>query len=126
MHISTIENTLEEIESIDIPSVYVFNKIDLISNDRLETLKKRYENSIFISALKDIGLVKIIDFISRLTSKDFISKTIKISYSNLSLIDEIYNLFNILNRKDLKDHVQLKAEGSPENFNKIFSKLENT
>ena len=79
MHISTIENTLEEIESIDIPYVYVFNKIDLISNDRLETLKKRYENSIFISAVKDIGLEEIIDFISRLTSKDYISKTIKMN-----------------------------------------------
>jgi len=126
MHIGTIESTLEEIKCLDIPSIYIFNKIDLINNDRLTTLMKRYKDSIFVSGLKDIALEKMINHISEQATQNYISKKIKIKYTDLSLIDEIYRIFNIINRKDLEDGILLEVEGKKENFNKILSKLQNT
>ncbi len=126
MHITTIENTLEEIKCLDIPSLYIFNKIDLINNDRLLTLMKRYKKSIFVSGLKNIGLDHITNYIAEEVAQDYISEKIKLTYSDLGLIDDIYKTFNIISRKDLEDGVLLVAEGKKESFNKIRSKLKKT
>ena len=126
MHITTIENTLEEIKCLDIPSLYIFNKIDLINNDRLLTLMKRYKKSIFVSGLKNIGLDHITNYIAEEVAQDYISEKIKLTYSDLGLIDDIYKTFKIISRKDLEDGVLLVAEGKKESFNKIRSKLKKT
>ena len=123
MHISTIEETIDSIDCKKIPTLYIFNKIDLISNEQLKALMKKFPDSIFTSANKNIGVDRLKTFISKLASKKHIKKTIKLDYSNLKILDNIYKTLDILDRKNLEDHILIKAKGSKENFEKILAKL---
>jgi len=123
MHISTLENTIKEIDCKNIPTCYVFNKIDLINSDHLKALMKRFPKSIFTSASKEIGVGRLKAFIAETASKNYINETITVSYSNLKILDEIYKTVDVLDRKDSEEHIIIKARGSKENINKIFAKL---
>ncbi|MFO7968861.1 MAG: GTPase HflX [Bacillota bacterium] len=58
--IKTVKNVLKEINADNIPVIYVYNKIDLIDNlPIVET-----ENSIFISAEKQINIDKLLELIN--------------------------------------------------------------
>jgi len=123
MHISTIEETIKGIDCKDIPACYVFNKIDLINNEQLKVLMKRFPRSIFTSGSKEIGVDKLKTFIAEAASKNYINKTLIVNYSNLKILDEIYNTVDIFDRKDLEEHIIIKAKGSKESFNKLLAKL---
>lgn len=51
-----VNQTLEEIDAINIPIINCFNKIDKISDKELINLRLKYPDSIFISAEKKINL----------------------------------------------------------------------
>ena len=123
MHIATIEDTIKMIGCDNIPTCFVFNKIDLITNQEPKSLMNRYPGSIFTSAYKGIGIDTINSHISRLASKDFIEKELRIKYSNLNLLDDIYGTLDVLERKDLDSHVLIKAKGLQQSFNRITAKI---
>ena len=119
MHIKTIDDTIKSIECDKTESRFVFNKIDLISTERLKTLMKRFPGSIFTSAFKKIGHENLISNISDLASIDFIYRTIKIKYSDLSIIDYIYKNLDVYVRKDTDKYVEISAKGPKSIFKKI-------
>ena len=84
---------------------------------------KRFHGSIFTSATKEIGLDRLKTLIAETASKNYINKTIIVNYSNLRMLDEIYNTVDILDRKDLEEHIIIKAKGSKESFNRLLAKL---
>tara|TARA_B100000315_G_scaffold235154_1_gene249830 strand:+ start:10863 stop:11996 length:1134 start_codon:yes stop_codon:yes gene_type:complete len=56
-HISTTQKVLQELGVSDIPSFWVFNKIDLIEEDEiLANLKSRHPDSIFVSGKNSSGI----------------------------------------------------------------------
>lgn len=56
MHEQVVASELEKIGAKDIPVIKVFNKIDNISEDDLEKLKKQNPTAIFISAKKNFNI----------------------------------------------------------------------
>ena len=123
MHISTIEETIDGIDCKGIATLYVFNKIDLISNEQLKASMKRFPESIFTSTNRGVGIDELKIFISKLASKKHIKKTIKLDYSNLKILDDIYNTLDVLDRENLEDYIMIKAKGSKKNIEKILAKL---
>tara|TARA_S200000501_G_scaffold110960_1_gene104374 strand:+ start:71696 stop:72925 length:1230 start_codon:yes stop_codon:yes gene_type:complete len=119
MHILTIEDTIKSIECDKIETRFVFNKIDLITAERLKALMKRFPGSIFTSAFRRIGHENLISNISDLASTDFIKRTIKIKYSDLSIIDYIYKSLDVYVRKDTSRYVEISAKGPKSIFKKI-------
>lgn len=56
-HIDTTQKVLQELRTSDIPSFWVFNKIDLIqSQEQLDNLENRYPESIFVSGKNGSGV----------------------------------------------------------------------
>jgi GTP-binding protein HflX len=56
-HISTTQNVLQELGVSDVPSFWVFNKIDLIQEEGiLDNLKSRHPDSIFVSGKNSSGI----------------------------------------------------------------------
>ena len=119
MHIKTIDDTIKSIECDKIEALFVFNKIDLISTERLKVLMKRFPGSIFTSAFKKIGHENLISNISDVVSIDFIDRTIKIKYSDLSMIDYIYKNLDVYVRRDTNKYVEISAKGPKSIFKKI-------
>ena len=123
MHIETIEKTLEELDCSMIDSVFVFNKIDMISSKKIKSLFKKYPKSIFISCKNLIGINDLVDYIKKIITKNYIKETIKIPYNKLNHINEIYKTLDVLNRKDKEHYVLIDVEGSKEKLKWIKSKL---
>jgi GTP-binding protein HflX len=55
-HMETVNRVLNELETIHIPKLLVFNKIDLIDGAVLERLKATHPEAVFVSAVKREGL----------------------------------------------------------------------
>lgn len=56
-HIKTTQNLLQELGISDVPSFWAFNKTDLIQKkEEVENLKKRYEESVFVSGKNGQGI----------------------------------------------------------------------
>ena len=123
LHLSTIEEVLD---TLSIPSkleLIVFNKIDLISLDRLNQIKNTYPNSLFISAKQELKINELLNSIQNKLSQLNEIIELKIPYSKLSIIDFVYKTSRVLNRKDEYDGVVLKIESCSENIKKIKSKI---
>ena len=54
---------------------------------------------------------------------EYLLSWILVNYTNLRMLDEIYNTVDIFDRKDLEEHIIIKAKGSKESFNKLLAKL---
>lgn len=55
-HIEAVEHVLREIDAHEIPSIIVFNKVDLCSSDELERLELRYRDACFVSSVTGYGI----------------------------------------------------------------------
>lgn len=55
-HIRTTRKVLEEIGAGEIPSVLLFNKIDLLDQEEISSLRRLYPDSVFVSASSLLGM----------------------------------------------------------------------
>jgi len=55
-HMEVADNTVRDIKNPGVGTIYVFNKIDLLTDAELEGIKSRYPDGVFVSALDDTGL----------------------------------------------------------------------
>lgn len=60
-HMEVTDNTVRSIENAGARTMYVFNKIDLMSEVELAGLKTRYPEGVFVSAREDTGLDQVWD-----------------------------------------------------------------
>lgn len=83
----------EVLRSLDIrnkPTIMVFNKLDLSTNDEvLRRMKSQYKNAVFISALRGIGLKTLVDEVIKAASRDYIDDEIKVPIANYNNINKI-------------------------------------
>jgi len=66
MHVGIVQEILEELE-VEKPIIYVFNKIDLLTEEQQKTLEKsatRYQPHVFISAKTKKGIKPLINYLS--------------------------------------------------------------
>lgn len=61
--IESVEKILAELGISKIPRIIVFNKIDLVSKEKINILTKNYPEAKFISSKKKIGLLDFLDFV---------------------------------------------------------------
>ena len=119
-HILTIDEVLNEMEMQGKKSILVFNKIDFIKDsEHISGLKKRFKNAIFISSLKDIGILNLKNIIIKTIRSDFNKDIFKIPYKNAKLLDTIYTTTNVINKKDSYSGIELEVEGSKSSIKKI-------
>lgn len=55
-HIEAVEHVLREIDAHEIPTIIVFNKVDLCSSDELGRLELRYRDACFVSSVTGYGI----------------------------------------------------------------------
>jgi GTP-binding protein HflX len=111
-NIYSVRKVLKEIDVWNKPVILVFNKIDKVSSSYIEKLKIKYKNSVFISALKKIGMPDLYLKIKSFIEKHHLNITVKIPYNESRLISLIYNNCQVLWRKDLEDSTVLNLNVS--------------
>lgn len=91
------ERVLEEIGADKIPRILVFNKIDLCPRERIETLKWKYPEALFISAEKRIGLDQLLDTLEEIMGQKDIQETLKVPLEKIGQIYALKDRLEILN-----------------------------
>lgn len=108
-HIKTIEKTLETLDTTDAPMLTVYNKIDLV-----EDLKPVINSeAAFISIHENLGIDALIKHIESILWAEEIVIEFKFPYNKMDLVEEILNVYPIVEKENLEDGVSLKIKAKP-------------
>lgn len=108
-HIKTIEKTLETLDTTDVPMLTVYNKIDLV-----EDLKPVINSeAAFISIHENLGIDALIKHIESILWAEEIVIEFKFPYNKMDLVEEILNVYPIVEKENLEDGVSLKIKAKP-------------
>jgi GTP-binding protein HflX len=102
-NIYSVKEVLKEIGVWQKPVVLVFNKIDKLSSGKLNSLKIKYKNSVFISALKRMGMPELYLRIKKIIERHYLNIIVKIPYNENKIMSFIYSNCQVLGRRDLED-----------------------
>lgn len=81
-----VQEVLEQIDAVTIPTITVFNKVDLLPDEALAALESRYQDSVCISAVTGYGIDNLVRRISQACAAADVSMTVIIPYSKGSLV----------------------------------------
>lgn len=102
-NIYSVKEVLKEIGVWQKPVVLIFNKIDKLSSGELNSLKIKYKNSVFISALKRMGMPELYLRIKKIIERHYLNIIVKIPYNENKIMSFIYSNCQVLGRRDLED-----------------------
>ncbi|MFW5998351.1 MAG: GTPase HflX [Halanaerobiaceae bacterium] len=119
--IETVNEVLQDLEINNKKIVKVFNKIDMVNEEKVNTLKLLYPDSIFISAAKEKGKDKLIKNLNQIIKKSMVTIKFEFPYEKAYLVEKIYEEGKVMKEKYLNDHIFLKASIS----NQLAQKLSN-
>ena len=94
--IDAVEDVLGQIGAQDIPRIEVFNKSDLLPDELIAALKKRYPQAAFVSAQSGFGLDDLIKRISKAAASQDHLMEVVVPYSEGSLIAMAHAQCNIV------------------------------
>jgi GTP-binding protein HflX len=87
----------------------VINKVDAVSNEMLNTLKKQFPDAVFISARTGEGIPELLQKIElKLTEQDVLVDVL-LPYSAQSLIAKAHEVGSVMELEHLPDGTRLKA-----------------
>ncbi len=124
--IEAVENVLEELGATDKPTLLVLNKIDLISEERLEELKDKYKEKyeiVCISAFERINLDQLLDKVEEKLPYTLVEKEYIIPYTEQQVVAYLHRVSNILEEDYREEGTYIKAQVDDEVKNKC-SKFE--
>lgn len=126
-HISTVIDTLNDLDIVDKPTILVFNKIDLIENNYVLTeLMQEFKDYVPISALNSLNITTLLDKMTELFNANSNTYKLLIPYTKMEMLPYLYNYTEIL-EKDENDegtflNIRLK-EDSKGYFENKFSEF---
>ncbi|MBI5183845.1 MAG: GTPase HflX [Nitrospinae bacterium] len=107
-HMNTIHNVLGELGLTNTPSLWVFNKIDCLTDkDLIPNLRDRYPGSVFTSGIKNIGIEELYDRIRSFFENTMVEGEVLINYANSKVISHIHVIAYVTKEEYLKDGVMI-------------------
>lgn len=107
VQIEAVEGVLQEIGAAAIPRIDVFNKIDLLSDDELSTLQRRFPHAAFVSAHTGRGIDELLRRISLAATSGERYLRVLIPYTNGSLVSLAHERCQIIEEKHVDDGTEL-------------------
>ncbi|MFH1876203.1 MAG: GTPase HflX [Candidatus Omnitrophota bacterium] len=101
----SVDNVLRELDLTAKPSILIFNKIDLVSEERLAYLRAEYPDAVFVSALKARGLAELRAAIYGILFKDTIEVILTFPFSRMEIVDFIHTNCEVLKTSYQDDKV---------------------
>jgi len=121
-HMYTINNVLTELESEDIKTVIILNKIDLIkTKKRIKFLKKNYPDAVMISAIDHLRINKLINRIINIMNEEYETIEISFPYTEARQISMAQRDVEVLDRSYQDDRINLKIKGPKQTIQKILN-----
>ncbi len=115
-NILSVKEVLKEINAGDKPIMLVFNKIDRVKLEKINNVRIKYKESVFISALRRIGFSEFYTRIKEIIKTNYINIDVKVPYSENKIISFIYNNCHVLKRRDSEDCAIFNINASSKDF----------
>jgi GTPase len=124
-HIGVVQQVLKELGMDLKPVILVFNKVDILEDRRIiPDLRQRFSGSLFVSALKGIGLSSLKqEILSRLTA-DETEEEVRIPISKTREIAEVYKLAKVLALSYENDEAVIRFRTTTRNAGRIRELME--
>lgn len=109
--IKSVNLVLEELNALDKNTVVVLNKIDKASDETLKKVRDflKTEKIIEVSAVKEINLDKLLDFIGREIPTQLVEKEFIIPYSEPKLVSMLHESSKIIKENYIEEGTHIKA-----------------
>ncbi len=96
-HIRVVNETLAELEAQDKPTLMVFNKVDALDDTGLlDQLEGTYDNAVFISAARGIGLDTLRQRTLDLVESDYVTRTALLPVSDPKARSHIHGVAEVI------------------------------
>jgi len=89
--LSSVVKILEELNLKEKPIILIFNKIDKISPEKLDFLKDKYKEAVFISAIRGDNIEILKDRVYRILFSDIVEVLLEVPFNLMNLSGFIYN-----------------------------------
>ena len=128
-HIQVVNDTLQEIGVDNVPSLMVFNKIDLLPDrSALPLLAAQFPGSVFISATRGINILGLRGQILDLLQSEFQEEVLTIPQDQQRLISHLHSVAEITDKQYVENDVILRVrvpKKHREQFLKLMAQREN-
>ena len=96
-HMRVVDETLNDLEAKDKPTLVAFNKIDDLEDAGLiGALKKRYPDAVFVSALRGIGLDRLKERLLETVEQHFVEREVCLPVTAQPVISFIHDVADVL------------------------------
>jgi len=107
--IITTNNVLKELGADTIETIYVFNKIDLTTDD----IPHSFQPAVKVSLKEDTNIKKLLTTVQRTLFKDDITVVYSIPHTRGDIVNQLVEYSEIIERNYLNEGVHIKARVSP-------------
>ena len=124
--LQTVREVLMSIGAEDKEPILVMNKIDIIEDSPvLQSLKSRYPEAVFISALNHLRLDKLLERVVEIMDRSYRTATVSFDPSRWKEISSIYDQVEVLDSVYDADRVSLTIRGHHAQVSRIRALSEN-
>jgi len=92
----SVEATLKDLKLDEKPTIIIFNKIDTIPYYKVEYLKEKYPESIFVSALKSKGLENLKEEMQSRVFKDMVEAVVDVPFNRMDISSYLHDKCEVL------------------------------
>ena len=122
-HLDTINNVLEDMGANDVPVLHVLNKVDKISDDKIEKVKRSFVDSVIISAQHHLMISELKKKIVEKMESNFQTVELQIPYKDGKIIANAQQGVKVL-EKNYEDYmVRLKVRGAKPRIKQIINSV---
>ena len=122
-HLNIINSVLEDMGANDVPVLHVLNKVDKISDDKIEKVKRSFVDSVIISAQHHLMISELKKKIVEKMESNFQTVELQIPYKDGKAIANAQQGVKVLER-NFEDHiVRLKVRGAKPRIKHIINSM---
>ncbi len=122
-HAETIESVLKDLDAQHIPTLFVLNKVDLITDDNhILKLQRRFPDSVMISAKGHLRLSELKKRIVGLMEKEYETIDLSFSFDEGKMIAKAQEGVDVIEREWTEDGIQLRIRGHRTRIEKLLKK----
>jgi len=114
LQMETVRLTLEQIGADEIGRLEVFNKIDLLTDEEVASLKIRFPEGIFISTLEESGIDELLHRVSLASSAQDVMLNVLIPFERGDLVSIAHQRCTILSEDYNEQGTRLSLRVNPE------------
>lgn len=123
-HIAVVNDTLSDLNAAGKPTIFVFNKIDLVTDRSImREVGERYTPSVFIAAARGINASSLEEKLVSLLEEDITEQTLVLDQADSRTIAKLHDIAEIVEKQYEDNCVRVRLRVSAKNSERLLKLL---